>query len=119
MSPKDFIKAFYKSDALIDSAVIKEFIHPDIILDWHSSEGNFQMNFDAIFQLTQQLQQAYVRSKVRISHILEEDNIVSVRYGHWVKTVENPREEILLANFMTIWEIKDNKLYRGYQMSHL
>jgi hypothetical protein len=25
---------------------------------------------------------------------------------------------MLLAHFMVIWEIKDNKLYQGYQMSH-
>ena len=39
------------------------------------------------------------------------------RYSHFVKTFENPREEMLLAHFFVIWEIKDNKLYRGYQMS--
>lgn len=119
MSPKDFIRAFYKSDALIDSTVLKEFIHPDVLIDWHSTEGFIQLNYDAIIQLTKQLQEAYIRSKVRISHIVEEENMVSVRYSHYVKTVENPREEIHLAQFMTIWEIKDNKLYRGYQMSHL
>jgi hypothetical protein len=26
---------------------------------------------------------------------------------------------MLLAHFMAIWQIKDNKLYRGYQMSQL
>jgi hypothetical protein len=54
---------------------------------------------------------------VRISHIIAEDDLVSVRYSHYVKTIENPREEMLLAHFSTIWQIKDDKLYRGYQMS--
>jgi hypothetical protein len=30
----------------------------------------------------------------------------------------HPGEE-MLTHFMTIWEIKDDKLYRGYQMSQL
>jgi hypothetical protein len=38
---------------------------------------------------------------------------------HILKTIENPREEMLLANFISIWQIKDNKLHRGYQMSQL
>ena len=45
MSAKDFVKAFYKSDALIDSTILKEFIHPEIVIDWYSTEGYVQMNY--------------------------------------------------------------------------
>ncbi|MGL5112048.1 MAG: nuclear transport factor 2 family protein [Flavobacterium sp.] len=119
MTAKEFVQAFYKSDALIDSSVLKEFIHPEIILDWHSSDGSIQMNYDSLTHFVAQLQSAYVRSKIKISHILEENDLISVRYSHYVKTVENPREEILLAHFMTIWQIKEDKLYRGHQMSQI
>jgi predicted SnoaL-like aldol condensation-catalyzing enzyme len=67
--------------------------------------------------LTSDLSKAYVRSKMRITHVVAEGQMVSLRYSHFVKTFENPREEMLLAHFFVIWEIKDNKLYRGYQMS--
>jgi hypothetical protein len=119
MSAKDFLKAFYKSDALIDSTILKDFIHPEISIDWHSTEGFVQLNYEALINLVDQLHKAYVRSKVRISHIIEENEMITVRYSHFVKTIENPREEILLAHFMIIWEIKDDKLFRGYQMSQL
>jgi len=119
MTPKKLVLDFYKSDALIDPSLIEKFVHQDIILDWHSSKGFVEMNFDAIFEFTQELSKAYVRSKVKISHIIQEDNYVSVRYSHYVKTIENPREEMLLAHFMILWEIKDNKLFRGHQMSQL
>jgi len=56
--------------------------------------------------LTTELGKAYVRSKARITHILEDSNTVAVRYSHYVKTIENPREEMLLAHFMVIWELK-------------
>ncbi|WP_347053419.1 nuclear transport factor 2 family protein [Flavobacterium olei] len=117
MSIKEFVQKFYKSDALIDSEILKTYLHPDVILEWNSSKGFIQMDYNSILEMANELSRAYVRSKVRITHILTEDDLVSVRYSHFVKTIENPREEMLLAHFSTIWQIKDDKLYRGYQMS--
>ena len=119
MSEKEFIQQFYKSDALIDSDVLKEYLHADVLVDWNSSKGFVQLDYDSLMNLSNDLSKAYVRSKVRISHIISENDTVSVRYSHYVKTIENPREEMLLAHFIAIWQIKDNKLYRGYQMSQL
>jgi len=117
MSAKEIVKSFYKSDAFINPAIMKEFLHPECVLDWYSSEGFIQMDYKALITLTNDISRAYVRSKTRISHIVEEENTVSVRFSHYVKTIENPREEMFLAHIMIIWELKDNKLYRGYQMS--
>lgn len=119
MSAKEIVRKFYKSEAFINSEILKEFLHPEIVLDWNSSKGFIQMDYNSLLDLSAQLSKAYVRSKIRISHIIAEKDIVSVRYSHFVKTIENPREEMLLAHFSTIWQIKDNKLFRGYQMSQL
>lgn len=119
MTAKEFVQKFYKSDALIDSAVMKDFLHNEVSLEWHSSTGFITHDYNSLLILADELGKAYVRSKIRISHIIAEENVISVRYSHYVKTVENPREEMLLAHFMTIWEIKDDKLYKGYQMSQL
>ncbi|WP_348797164.1 nuclear transport factor 2 family protein [Flavobacterium adhaerens] len=119
MSAKEIIKSFYKSDAFLNPEIMKEYLHPDCILDWNSSVGLIQRDYNAILDLTNEISRAYVRSKVRISHILEEGNMVSVRFDHFVKTIENPREEMFLAHMMVIWELKDNKLYRGYQISQV
>jgi predicted SnoaL-like aldol condensation-catalyzing enzyme len=117
MTPKDIVLELYKSDVLLDKLAVSNLLHPEITIDWNSSKGFIQMNYDDVIALTEELNKSYIRSKIRISHIIEEGNIVSVRYSHFVKTVENPREEMLLAHFMVIWEIKDNQLYRGFQMS--
>lgn len=119
MSTKEIVQKFYKSDALIDSEVIKDFLHPEVIVEWNSSKGFLHLDYSSLINLSKELSKAYVRSKVRISHIVAENNLISVRYSHFVKTIENPREEMLLAHFLVIWEIKDNKLFRGYQMSQL
>ncbi|MBP1224447.1 nuclear transport factor 2 family protein [Flavobacterium sp. 1355] len=117
MSIKEFVQKFYKSDALIDSEIMKTYLHPEVLVDWNSSKGFIQLDYNSLLDMANELSRAYVRSKVRISHIISEDDLVSIRYSHYVKTIENPREEMLLAHFSTIWQIKDDKLYRGYQMS--
>lgn len=117
MQPKELVLEFYKSDVLLDSEAVAQLLHPEVTIDWNSSKGFIQMNYDDVLKLTDELSKAYIRSKVRISHILQEENLVSVRYSHFVKTMENPREEMLLAHFFVIWEIKEGKLFRGFQMS--
>ena len=119
MTPKKIIEKFYQSDAIIDPTIMEQFLHPDVLLDWNSSKGFLQMDRDQLIALSTELGKAYHRSKVRISHLLADGPLVSVRYSHYVKTIENPREEMLLAHFIVIWEIRDEKLYRGYQMSQL
>ena len=119
MTLKKIVENFYKSDALIDSGLMGSFLHPEVVLDWNSSKGFLQLKRDEILALSSELEKAYAGSHARISHILGEGNLVSVRYSQYVKTIENPREEMLLAHFIVIWEIRDGKLYRGYQMTQL
>lgn len=119
MSAKEIVQEFYKSDALLENETVSKLLHKDVVLEWHSSKGFLKLKYQEIVDLTTEFAKAYVRSKARITHILEEGNTVSVRYSHYVKTIENPREEMLLAHFMVIWELKNNKLFRGYQMSQL
>lgn len=117
MSAKEIVQNFYKSDVILEVEKFSGFLHPEIILQWYSTKGFLELNYDQLVALSDEISKTYVRSKCRISHITEEENTVAVRYSQYVKTIENPREEMLLAHFMVIWEIKDNKLYRGYQMS--
>lgn len=119
MSAKKVVQDFYKSDVLLDSEEMSGYLHPEVTLDWNSTKGFIQMNREQIVALSTELKKAYIRSKIRISHLIAEGNLVSVRYSHFVKTIENPREEMLLAHFIVIWEIKDGKLFKGYQMSQL
>jgi len=117
MTAKELVLDFYKNDLLLHKSEVNEFLHEDLIIEWNSSKGFVQMKKQDVLNLSDELSKAYVRSKMRITHVVEEGNMVSVRYSHFVKTIENPREEMLLAHFFVIWEIKDGKLYRGYQMS--
>jgi hypothetical protein len=119
MSAKKIVQEFYKSDALINSEIMKNYLHPEVVLDWNSSKGFLQLKYKDILELTSQMERSYIRSKARVSHLLQDGNSVAVRYSHFIKTVENPREEMLLAHFFVIWELKDDRLFRGYQMSQM
>ena len=119
MNLKKIILDFYKSEALINPTILASYLHDDIVFEWNSSTGFIQMNREDLLSLASELSRSYIRSKVKISHLVKEGDLVSVRYVHFVKTIENPREYILLANFIVIWEIKDEKLYRGYQISQV
>lgn len=119
MTAKELVQKFYESDAFLNVELMKSYIHPEILLDWNSSRGFFQMDVEKILDLTEKFSIGYSCSRIKINQLIEENNIVSVRYSHYANTIENPNEEMLLAHFMVFWEIKDNKLFRGFQMSQL
>jgi hypothetical protein len=83
MSTKEIVQKFYKSDALIDSEIIKDFLHPEIVVEWNSSKGLIQLNYDSLLNLSNDLSKRTF--KVRISHIVSENDRISVRYSHFKK----------------------------------
>ena len=117
MTPKKLVQDFYKSEALINATVMDGFLHPEFVLEWHSSTGFLKLNREEFLARTKSIEVSYVRSKAKISQIISVKEMVSVSFSYHVKTMENPREEMLLAHVMVMWEVKDNMLYRGYQMS--
>jgi hypothetical protein len=81
MSAKEIVQNFYKSDVLLETDTVVAFLHPDVVLEWHSSRGFLKLTHDDIIGLSAELSKAYVRSKSRISHIVAEGNTVAVRYS--------------------------------------
>ena len=98
MTAKKIIQDFYKSDAFINVTEMESFLHPDFLLEWHSSLGFRKLNKHEVLDLTKEMGASYVRTKVRIHSLIQ---------------------EMLLAHFFVIWELQDAKLYRCYQMSQL
>ncbi|MDH4404192.1 MAG: nuclear transport factor 2 family protein [Flavobacterium sp.] len=99
MNLKKIILDFYKSEALINPTVLATYLHDDILFEWNSSTGFIQLNREGLLSLASELSRSYIRSKVKISHLVKEGDLVSVRYDHSVKTIENPREYIFISQF--------------------
>ena len=116
-SAKEIVRKFYRSDILKDESVLEEFFHPELVLIWNSNDGLTIMNTDDLISFFSEIRRSYYDLRIEVSHLLEDDNHVTIRYKYYVRTIENPDEELGIAHFIAIWEIKDDKLYRGYQVS--
>ena len=116
-SAKEIIKDFYRTDIIKDKSVLKTFFHPELTLIWNSTDGLTIMNFDDLENFFSEIRRTYDDLRIEISHILEDDNHVTIRYKYYIRTIENPDEELRIAHFIAIWELKDDKIYRGYQVS--
>ena len=44
---------------------------------------------------------------------------MTIRHHVYAQTIEQPNNEVLLAHFISLLEVKDNKLYRCYELSQL
>ena len=75
------------------------------------------MSFDDLVNYFTEMRRTYDDLRVEVSHLLVDGNHVTVRYKYYIKTIENPDEELGIAHFLAIWEVKDEKIYRGHQIS--
>lgn len=116
-SAKKIVRDFYLSDILKDRSVLERFFHPELVLIWNSADGLSIMNRDDLVDFFTEIRRTYHDLRVEVSHLLADDNHVTIRYKYYVRTIENPDEELGIAHFIAIWEIKENKMYRGYQVS--
>ena len=117
MEPKDCVAKFYSSDFYKNPASVKEYLHADAQLFWNSSAGFHKLGFSEIADMSKELSQSFENLRADISHLLSDGNMITIRFTYYVRTVENPDEELPMAHFIAIWEIKEGKMYKGHQIS--
>ena len=116
-TPKEVVKNFYEANFIEKDNLAEEFFHPDLLLIWNSATGITEMDFSDMVDFFAEIKRSYSDFRVEISHLLAQDNYVTVRYKYHARTMEVPEEEVGIAHFMVIWEVKEGKLFRGYQIS--
>ena len=114
---KHIVKKFYQTDFVTDAKSGISLLHDDIVLIWNSTEGLTIMDKNEIVKTFEEVSRTYEQLRIEVSHVLEDENFVTIRYKYYIKTIENPEEELGIAHFIAIWEIKDGKLYKGHQIS--
>ncbi|WP_029036826.1 nuclear transport factor 2 family protein [Salinimicrobium xinjiangense] len=117
LEPKDCVAKFYSSDFHRNPEMLKEYLHPDVQLFWNSSAGFNKLEYSDLEKLSQELSKSFEHLRADISHLLSDGNMVTIRFTYYVRTVENPDEELPMAHFIAIWQVKDEKLYKGHQIS--
>ena len=114
---KEVVKQFYQSDLLKDTTILSTFFHPEIELIWNSNDGLTIMHYKELQDFFDEIRRTYCDMRVQVSHLLQDDNFVTVRYKYYIRTIENPDEELGIAHFIAIWELKDGNFIRGHQVS--
>ncbi len=116
-SPKQVVKEFHQADVLNDETVFENYFHNDLELIWNSVDGLTIMHYDDLVAFFTEIRNTYHDLRIEISHLLADENFVTIRYKYYITTIENPDEELGISHFIGIWEIKDNKMYRGHLVS--
>jgi ketosteroid isomerase-like protein len=116
-SAKEIVKEFYLSAILKDESILENYFHKDIELIWNSTEGLTILHYDDLNTFFEEIRRTYEDTRAEVSHILEDGNFVTIRYKYYVRTIENPDEELGIAHFICIWEVKDGKFIKGHQVS--
>ncbi|MBZ9778682.1 hypothetical protein LB452_07080 [Psychroflexus sp. CAK8W] len=113
---KKLVKNFFSSKYYKNIADFEKYIHPKIRIDWNSSKGFFQFDYEKFRSMSTEMGKSFETMSPEFSHFIEENNKVCARFTYNVEIMESS-DLIGLANFFSIWEIKDEKLYRGFIMS--
>jgi ketosteroid isomerase-like protein len=116
---KEIVKKFYESNFYKDEDVLRSFLHPDVELSWYGTTGRKKLNLEEIAQISEQLAKSYESLRAEVEKVFSKSENVAIHFTYHVRTIENPEEEMPLAHFIAIWELKDGKLYKGVQISQL
>ena len=116
-SAKQLLRGLYESDFFNDPNVLKQFLHEEAELYWNASTGFSKMTYNDLSDMSLEMGKSFISLRSSISHLIAEGDTASIRLTYYVKTVENPEEEVAIIHFLAIWELKDGLLYRGYQIS--
>ncbi len=115
--PKQVVLDFHQEDILKDETVFESYFHKDLELIWNSTNGLTIMHYNDLISFFLEIRKTYEDLRIEISHLLEDENFVTIRYKYYIRTIENPDEELGISHFIGIWEIKDQKMYRGHLIS--
>jgi hypothetical protein len=116
-SPKQVVSDFHQANIIRDEIVLENYFHKDLVLIWNSADGLAIMNYEDLIAFFLEIRRTYNDLRIEISHLLEDGNHVTIRYKYYVRTIENPEEELGISHFIGIWEVKDGKMYQGHIVS--
>ena len=119
LKTREVVEKFYQSNFYQDEKVLERFLHPDVELSWYGTTGFRQLDLQGIAEISKQLASSFESLRAEIEKVVVKKDEAAINFTYHVRTIENPDEEMPLAHFIAIWELKDGKLYKGVQISQL
>jgi len=116
MTPKEIITAYYES--IPQPELMRQYLHPQMRLQWSGDRGYLELTTNELLAMISQFAANCTSSRFLLTHIVAEENRVSVRYEHYVCTPEEPGIEKLYSRAIAFWRIKEDKMYFGYVSSY-
>lgn len=117
MQFKEIVEQLYHEDGIRNKTYLETILDKDFELEWDSSVGLKYMSKSQVLDMADELKSNYHISKTSILNCVSEGNKLVVHYLHHVSTIENPKELFTIAKVVVIWEIENNKIIKGYQIS--
>lgn len=115
---KKIVSKFLDSDVFLKPAELSDFLSADFIMKWHSSSGYTNFDFTEYERLCQFTAASYTSLRASVSHMISDKEEVAARFTVYVKTIENPTEEIPVGYFISIFKVSNGKIIEIHQSSH-
>ncbi|WP_438961446.1 nuclear transport factor 2 family protein [Nonlabens sp.] len=115
---KKVVRNFLDSDVFVDPEDFSSHFHKDFKMHWHASSGYREFNYEDYERFTQAISVAYESMRSEITHMISDKDEVAARFTVFVRTVENPREEVPVGYFISIFKVSENKIIEVHQTSH-
>ena len=115
---KKIVQKFLDSDVFVNVEEFDYYIHKDLKMHWHASSGYREFNYDDYYRLCQSTASSYESMRSEVSHMISDKKEVAARFTVYVRTNENPREEIPVGYFISIFKLEDDKIIEVHQSSH-
>jgi hypothetical protein len=115
---KKIVQKFLDSDVFVNVEEFDYYIHKDLKMHWHASSGYRVFNYDDYYRLCQSTAASYESMRSEVTHMISDKKEVAARFTVYVRTIENPREEIPVGYFVSIFKLADDKIIEVHQSSH-
>jgi predicted ester cyclase len=115
---KKIVQKFLDSDVFVNVKEFDHYIHKNLKMHWHASSGYREFNYDDYYRLCQSTATSYESMRSEVSHMISDKKEVAARFTVYVRTNENPREEIPVGYFISIFKLEDDKIIEVHQTSH-
>lgn len=116
---QELVSNFYSSEFFKDSSVLKDFLHPEVELSWYGTTGLRVLDYDGIASNSMELGRSFESLRADIEKVITKGDDIAINLTYFVRTIENPDEEMPLGHFIAMWEVKEGLLFRGVQISQL
>jgi hypothetical protein len=115
---KKIVKGFLNSDVFVNLEEFDNYIHKGLKMHWHASSGYREFDYDDYHRLCQSTSSSYESMRSEVTHLLGDKNEVVAKFRVYVRTNENPREEIPVGDFISIFKLENDQIIEVHQSSH-